>query len=266
MSKYITPLTMPPSTPRNTFRQPADCPIAACPAISMYERELARHRVTEAKLRKSVIREGALLRQKNKLIRQKGILGKESEHRLLNGLQLITSLLTIQSRATKNAEASAQLTIAANRVAALGRVHQHLHALDSVESVEFKQYLEKLCHDLAGMASSEGSERLFVVEGNELKIASVTAIPLGFIANELLTNAIKYATGRITVRLETNLGQRHTMSVSDDGPGLQEGFDPTASHGLGMKLVSGLVRQIGGELEIAKGDNGHGARFTVSFS
>src|SRR5450830_70091 len=101
MSKYITPLTMPPSTPRNTFRQPSDCPIAACTAISMYERELARHRVTEAKLRKSVIREGALLRQKNKLIRQKGILGKESEHRLLNGLQLITSLLTIQSRATK---------------------------------------------------------------------------------------------------------------------------------------------------------------------
>ena len=174
--------------PKAMFRQPPDCPIANCSAISMYERELQKHRVTEAKLRKSIIREAALRRQKENLIQQKDILSKESEHRLLNGLQLITSLLSIQSRVTKNTEAAELLTIAANRVAALGRVHRHLHALDHVESVEFKQYLEHLGRDLSGMASKASAERTLVVEGMELRIPTVTAIPLGFIASELITN------------------------------------------------------------------------------
>lgn len=265
MGKCDAPLAVSQKTSTPRFQQPADCPIAERSLISMYEQELGRHSAIEAKLRQAVIRESELLRQKDELIQQKDILNKESEHRLLNGLQLITSLLTLQSRATKNAEASDQLKIAANRVATLGRVHRHLHALDHVESVELKQFLEKLCHDLAGVASSEGSERVIVVEGNELKIPSVTAIPLGFIASELLTNSIKYAKGRVTVRLEANSGQRHAMSISDDGPGLPDGFNPAATHGLGMKLVSALVRQIGGELQIAKGDNGQGTRFTVSF-
>jgi two-component system, sensor histidine kinase PdtaS len=249
-----------------TFPQPLDCPLGTCPSISMYERELARHKATEAKLRAFAIREKRLLREKDELIQQKDMLAKESEHRLLNGLQLITSLLTLQSRAAKNEEVSAELKIAANRVATLGRVHQHLHALDHVESVAFKQYLEKLCHDLANIVSSEGSERILVVEGNDLKISSVKAIPLGFIASELLTNSIKYAKGRITVRLETTSNQHYVLSVSDDGPGLPDGFDPADTQGLGMKLVSALVKQIGGELHISKGDNGQGSRFSVLFS
>ena len=251
--------------PETTYRQPPDCPIAACSAISMYELELEKHRHTEAKLRESAIREHALLHQKEELIQQKDILSKESEHRLLNGLQLITSLLAVQSRAAQSAEVAAQLTIAANRVATLGRVHRHLHTLDHVESVEFKQYLEKLCHDLLDMASSNIPERDLAVEGGELRIPTVTAIPLGFIASELLTNSIKYAKGRITVSL-TNTGNGHALSISDDGPGLPEGFDPAASCGLGMKLISSLVRQIGGELQIDKGKDGHGTCFTVLFA
>lgn len=252
--------------PKTKFRLPADCPIANCSVIAMYERELDKHRATEATLRKAVIRESALLRQLEELIRQKDILSKESEHRLLNGLQLITSLLSIQSRAAKNDEVAAQLRIAISRVAILGRIHQHLHALDHAESVEFKQYLEKLCRDLSGIASNEEPKRVLAVEGAELKISTATAIPLGFIASELITNSIKYAKGNITARLQTTAEKGHALSVSDDGPGLPEGFDPSATQGLGMKLVSALVRQIGGELQIAQGDNGRGTRFVVMFS
>lgn len=252
--------------PCKIILKPAECQIAHCSAISLYERELEKHRATEAKLRRSAIRENALLRQKDDLIRQKDILNRESEHRLLNGLQLITSLLTIQSRATQNTEAAAQLTIAANRVAAIGRVHRHLHALDHVKSVEFKKYLESLCHDLSGMASSESPGSVLVVDGTELRIPAVTGIALGFIASELITNAIKYGKGKITVRLQTDTANGHVLSISDDGLGLPEGFDPTASHGLGMKLISSLVRQIGGQLQIDQGDNGKGARISVLFS
>jgi len=241
-----------------------DCPIAACSAISIYASELEKHRVTEAKLRKSALRENLLLREKDNLIRQKNILSKESEHRLLNGLQLITSLLTIQSRAANNAEAAAQLTIAANRVAAIGRIHRHLHALDHVKSVEFKQYLENLCRDLSGIASSESPENVIVVDGVDLQIPAVKGIPLGFIASELITNAIKYARGKIMVSLQAS-ANGYALSISDDGPGLPEGFETTASRGLGMKLISSLVRQIDGQLQIDRGGNGKGARFSVLF-
>jgi two-component system, sensor histidine kinase PdtaS len=252
--------------PETKFQRPANCPLAKCSAISMYEQELKKHNATEAKLRRSLIRESALLREKDDLIQQKDILSKESEHRMLNGLQSIISLLSMQSRETKNAEAAAQLTVAANRVATIARVHQHLHALDQVKSVELKRYLESLCHDLAGMVSNESPERVLVIEGAELRIPTTTGIPLGFIVSELITNSTKYGKGRISVRLQTNSGKGYALSVSDEGPGLPEGFDPTATTGLGMKIVSSLVRQIGGQLQIAPGDNGKRTRFTVLFS
>jgi len=254
------------SKPATQFRQPDDCPVAVCPTILMYEQELERHRATEARLRESVLRESDLLRQKDELILQKDILAEESEHRLLNGLQMITSLLSVQSRGTKNAEVAAQLTMAANRVATLGRVHRHLHTLDKFESVEFKQYLEKLCHDLSDMASSEFAERCLCVEGPKLEIPRVTALPLGFIASELITNSIKHAKGKITVSLQTMPNGDCTLSVSDDGPGLPEAFDPAATNGLGMKIIAVLVRQIHGELNFAKGAPDQGTRFSVLFN
>lgn len=253
-------------TPETKFQKPVNCAIKSCSAITMYETEMKNHRATEAKLRRSVVRERALLRQKDDLIQQKDILSKESEHRLLNGLQLVASLLSMQSRTAKSAETAAQLTIAANRVAALGRVHRHLHALDHVESVKFKQYLESLCTDLSKIASNESPESVVIVQGIELRIPTVTGIPLGFIASELVTNAIKYAKGRITVGLQKASGEGYALSVSDNGPGLPEGFNPTETHGLGMKLISSLIRQIGGRLQIDRGDNGKGTQFTVLFS
>jgi two-component system, sensor histidine kinase PdtaS len=216
-SQAVQSQAAPKPTPQ--FRQPDNCPLAVCSAIAMYQQELERHRATESTLRESVIREGDLLRQKDELIQQKDILSKESEHRLLNGLQLITSLLAAQSRATKNHEVAAQLTIAANRVATLGRVHRHLHTLDHAESVEFKQYLETLCHDLAHMTSSERPERSVSIEGVELKLSTVIAIPLAFIASELITNSIKYANGTIMVRFQKEPNNGCALSVSDDGPG-----------------------------------------------
>jgi two-component sensor histidine kinase len=66
--------------------------------------------------------------------------------------------------------------------------------------------------------------------------------------------------------LQTTFGKGYALSVSDEGPGLPEGFNPTATNGLGMKLISSLVKQIGGQLQIAHGENGKGTRFTVLFS
>jgi two-component sensor histidine kinase len=251
--------------PKPQFQQPDGCSVSACSALVTYEQELAMHAVTEAKLRKLIIRESALIRQKNELLKQRDILAKESEHRLLNGLQMIASLLSLQSRTTENTETAAQLTIAAHRVATLGRIHRHLHTLDHSESVEFKRYLEKLCHELSELASTDLRERSLSVEGIELKIPTAAAIPLAFIASELITNSLKYAQGGITVSLQATPRGERILSVVDDGPGLPEGFDPAATKGLGMTLISALTKQIGGELQIEKGAGGQGAQFSILF-
>jgi two-component system, sensor histidine kinase PdtaS len=218
-----------------------------------------------AKLRAALAREQRLIREKRELSKRQIMLAQEFEHRLLNGLQLIASLLSLQSRTAATPEATAQLIIAARRVAALGRVHHRLHLLDHQEKVELKQYLQHLCDDLAGLLFQERSDCAIVVESANVEIPTVFAVPLGFIVNELITNSTKHATGNIIVRLEMKSLAYYSLSVLDNGPGLPIGFDPACSKGLGMKIVLSLVKQIGGELHILPGDNGRGARFTVAF-
>ena len=206
----------------------------------------------------------ALLSEKLDLIKRQTLLTQEFEHRLVNSLQLISSLLSMQSRAATTCEAATQLNIAAGRVSALGRVHRRLHLLDHQKNVEFKEYLAHLCEDLSGLLFEERGNCAVAVEAARAEIPTVFAIPLGFIINELITNSAKYAKGSITVRFQPTTSG-HSLSVLDNGPGLPEGFDPANGKGLGMKIVQSLVKQIGGELQVADGDGGHGARFTVTF-
>ncbi len=234
--------------------------------VASYERELTRHRLTEMRLRKALAREDDLLSEQDVLIQQQKVLNEEADHRLLNGLQMIVSLLWLQSRASTNAEAASQLAVAANRVATIERVHRRLHCLDGVKTVAFEQYLEDLCDDFSAMLSAEGKTgRTIMVEGVDIQLPSVTAIPLGFIVNELITNAVKHGEGNISVRLSPHDEARYALSVCNDGPALPEGFDPAAGTGLGIKIIRSLVRQIGGELRMGPGDGGKGARFTVLF-
>lgn len=248
------------------FHQPGECTLPSCSAMNGGTIELERLRSTEAELLKSLARERLLVLQKDELIRHKDLLSRESDHRLLNGLQMVTSLLSLQSRLTKNGEAAAQLEIAANRVATIGSVHRRLHASDNLESVDLTAYLKGLCNDIAGMLPADRNASALVVEGIPLMVPSATGIPLGFIVSELVTNSAKYASGNISVRLDVNSGNGYALSVSDCGAGLPKGFDPTKSKGLGMRIVLSLVHQIGGELRVSAGDDNRGARFTVLFN
>ena len=234
--------------------------------VASYERELARHRRAEIRLREAPARVETLLRQKDELIRQQQVLGQESDHRLLNGMQMIVSLLSRQGRASANAEAASQLAVVANRVSAIARIHRDLHTCDGVQTVALKQYIEDLCRDFSTMLSSGKSlEQVIAVEGIEINLPIAIGIPLGFIVNELITNAAKYGKGRIMVRLEANSGKGHALSVSNDGPPFPEGFDPAVRKGLGMTIIRSLVERIGGELSIGRGDKGQGTRVTVLF-
>ncbi len=234
-------------------------------SVDSYERELIRRKRTEVGLRQILARDEALLSQKEELLQQQAVFSQESDHRLLNSLQMIISLLSLQSRASENAEVASQLAAAADRIATIGRIHHRLHSFDGVATFALKHYLEDLCRDFT-MMLWEHSARTVVVEGIEIELPAITAIPLGFIASELITNAAKYGTGRIMVNLEPNPGKGYALSVANDGPGLPEGFDPAAGKGLGMRIIRSLVKQIGGELRIGRNDRNQGTQFTVLFS
>jgi len=227
--------------------------------------ELERLRQAEADLSKSLAREHLLVEQKDELIRHKDLMGRESDHRLLNSLQMVTSLLSMQSRLTDDKGAAAQLKTAASRIATIGSIHRSLHALDHLESVDLGNYLERLCKDMADMLSAERDHDALSVDCIPLKVPSATGIPLGFIVSELVTNAAKHAAGKIAVRLGINPGNGYALTVSDHGAGLPKGFDPTKSKGLGMRIVLSLVDQIGGELRFSPGDDNRGTRFTIIF-
>jgi len=220
----------------------------------------------QSELQGALAREAGLRREMDELAQRRVIQAQEFEHRLINGLQMVSSLLSVQSRKARTLDAANQLATAASRVAALGRVHRRLHLLDNQDCVEFKRYLEDLCEDLSSLLCEESGDCAVIVEGTTAEIPTALAIPLGFIVNELITNSAKYAKGNITVRFGATGPGYYSLSVLDSGPGLAAQFDPAASKGLGMKIVQALVKQIGGELGISAAHEGGGARFTVAFS
>ena len=228
-------------------------------------RELERGDPPNAELHASIACEEETLRKKHgELLQSQRRQLQEFEHRVFNGLQLVASMLVLQSlRATP--ETAVQLSIAAGRVAAVGRVHRRLHSLDGQDNVEVKEYLQHLCADLSSLLFEEQADSAIVVQCANLTLPTALGIPLGLIVNELITNSAKYAKGNITVQVETTPAG-HSLSVLDDGPGLPAVFNPAKSEGLGMRIVLSFVREIGGELHIFPGDNGRGTRFTVTFN
>jgi two-component sensor histidine kinase len=233
--------------------------------VERCRQKLFQHRSRETRLRDALAESQARLCRQDELIQKQELLSKESDHRLMNDLQMTISLLTLQSRASTNVEAAAQLAVAANRVSMIARIHHRLHSCDGAQAIEFRKFLGDFGRDFSAMLSSDERPEQVVVEGAELNLPAATAIPLGFIVSELITNAAKYGNGRIAIGLRPDPEFGYALSVSNNGPALPETFDPGASKGLGMKIVQSFTRQIGGELRIGRADDGKGARFTVLF-
>ena len=254
-------------SPKGCFVPPAGSEFGmfAARSVASYERELFQFRNLEARLRDALAQNKALLDQKDALLQQQALLSRESDHRLLNDLQLIVSLLSLQSRASGNSETAGQLKIAADRVSMIVRLHQRLHSHDGAHTVAFKQYLKELCHDFSAMTLAGGAVDIIFDTDDNVELPADVGILLGFVVSELLTNAAKHGLNRITVKFEAGTGGGYELSVSNHGAPLPENFDPMAGKGLGMKIIKSFVDRIGGRLRYGCGDGNQGARFTVMF-
>lgn len=254
--------------PRGTKRPPTlTARSSAGRLVAYYEHQLRLREATEIQLRGQLAVEEVVCRQMGEQVKQQEALSVEGDRRLLDCLQIVLSLLTLQARAAENSETSAQLALAANRVATIERVHRKLHCDDGVRTVAFRDYLEELCSDFSGALCLEESPRCVRLErGPDLDLSAETAIPVGFIVNEFIANAAKHGDGAIVVAMEPTRDARHVLSVVNQGPPLPESFDPALGGGLGMRIIRSLVERIEGELQIGPGTDNRGTRFAVLFS
>ncbi|MFC3644426.1 sensor histidine kinase [Aquibium oceanicum] len=188
------------------------------------------------------------------------ILAREIDHRVMNSLQFVSSMLTLQSRENHLADATAeQLKIAANRVGAVARVHRHFQSDEAAESTSCITFLRRMCADLSDIVG-----KTVAVGGDEGEVATTRIQPIGLIVNELVTNAAKHGDGRIDVSFRI-MSETHEISVCDEGSGLPSCYDPTFGGGLGTKVVAVLASQLGGRIVAGRSPSGSGSCVTVTF-
>lgn len=186
------------------------------------------------------------------------MLGREIDHRVMNSLQFVSSLLTMQAKTLGDNEAARQLRLAASRVSTVARVHRHFYLDDAVHQTCALAYAERLLADLSEVVSPCS----VAPAGQPTPIPTTLIMPLGLITNELVTNAAKHGAQSVEVRI-TPIGGCVRIDVEDDGPGLPRDFDPAARKGLGMRVVQSLVTQHAGVLDFGAGRHG-GARIVAT--
>ncbi|MBI1181860.1 MAG: GAF domain-containing protein [Alphaproteobacteria bacterium] len=191
-------------------------------------------------------------------------LRQETDHRVMNSLQLVAGLLKLQGREASSAEASSALELAASRIISVARVHRHLYTSRSGDVVDCRDYLGRLCANLDHSLGNAGSLSL-TVQAPHLALPVARMVPLGLIVNEFVTNAVKNGGRTVSISLGSAGEDALELSVADDGPGLPAEFGLPPSLGLGMKVVDALVRQLGGQLAFGRDDLLGGARLSVIF-
>jgi len=192
--------------------------------------------------REDLLREkDALLLENQALLREKDLLMEEVHHRVMNSLHLVQNIMTMQARTITSAEAREQIEEAAGRIMTIGAVHRRLYQGSSVVSADAGHYLRGLLDDMRGVLPSDAEDRALELEVGSFSLPAADITSLGLIAGELITNALKHGKGRV----KTEVRQQTCgllISVSDEGGGFPSDYDPAASRGLGMRLVTSLAK------------------------
>ncbi|HYO80625.1 MAG TPA: PAS domain S-box protein [Bryobacteraceae bacterium] len=183
---------------------------------------------------------------------EKEVLLKEIHHRVKNNLQVITSLLALQSGTVEDRTVRDMFEDACNRVRSIGEIHELLYRSPDLARVDFGEYLEKLGNNLRDFYGEP--ERVRLNTASEVNLPLAQAIPCGLIVNELVTNSFKHAfpngrSGRVDVFLKCERG-KCVLQVSDDGVGVPSHVNFEEMNSLGLTLVSVLAKQLGGDLRV----------------
>ncbi|MEH1864252.1 MAG: PAS domain S-box protein [Nostoc sp.] len=223
------------------------------------QQDITEHKQAEEKIKAS--------------LKEKEVLLKEIHHRVKNNLGIVSSLLQMQCRRTKDPVVTDVLRDSQNRIASIALVHEKLYRSEDLADIDFAQYIPDLTTHLFDSYNVNSSQIHLNIQVDEASLDIETAIPCGLIINELVSNALKYAfvgntfVGNIRGEIEVKFYQESesifTLIIRDNGLGLPENFDSKKSKTLGITLVQGLVKQLRGKLEIK---SHQGTQFKITFT
>jgi PAS domain S-box-containing protein len=187
-------------------------------------------------------------------LKEKEAMMREIHHRVKNNLQIITSLLRLQSRFIKDKTLKETFEIAQNRIKSMALIHEILYLSENLDEIVFSDYIKRITDHLRYVFSKKASKIQFELKGSEFYLNIDRAIPCGLIVNELVSNAFKHAfpdgkPGKIQVELENKL-DRYFIEIKDNGVGFPDDVDMKNTETLGLQLVSDLVKQIEGSFEM----------------
>jgi PAS domain S-box-containing protein len=198
----------------------------------------------------------------------KEVLLQEIHHRVKNNLQIISSLLSIQSKQIKDAATLEIFKESQDRVRSMALVHEKLYQSDDLAKIDFAEYIQSLSANLFRSYAVKSQGLTLKLEISPVFLNVDTAIPCGLILNELVSNSLKHAflgacAGEIRIQFSANADRSFSLIVQDNGIGFPRGLDFKASQSLGLQLVCGLTKQLKGAIEMSANE---GTRFKLTFN
>lgn len=217
-------------------------------------------------LNQLVLEKDELLTEKESLLVEKQWLLKEIHHRVKNNLAIVMGLLNRQSAYIDNEAALAAIQNSQNRMRSIALIHQKLYQSENLDLIMMPEYIDELVKHLKD-SFDLGTRIIFEKQIDELALDVSQAVPLGLIINEAITNSIKYAypdqaAGLIRILLVRFNEHQNILQIKDNGPGLKKGFDPNKIDSLGMNLMKGLSKQLGGTFEMTEDE---GVQISIIF-
>lgn len=191
-------------------------------------------------------------------LREKETLLREIHHRVKNNLQIISALLSLQSKYVKDNEAFEMFRESQNRIKSMALIHDQLYQFKDLSRINMTEYIQNLTTDLFN-AYGVGRDRIELkLDVHDVSVGVDTAIPCGLIINELVSNSLKHAfpdsmKGEICICLRSDNNHAFTLTVSDNGIGFPRDLDFRNTVTLGLQLVTTLVEQLKGTIELERG-------------
>jgi len=203
----------------------------------------------------------------NSLVEKDSLL-KEIHHRVKNNLQMVSSLLSLQTKNTRSKAAIEALEEGKSRVKAMALIHQKLYQNDDLSVIEMQGYIESLVNSVQSVFKKGSSKINITIDAEGVELDIDRAIPFGLILNELVSNSFKYAfpeekdNGKIYIHLRKNKEQGF-FEYTDNGVGLPPNYEDQVDTSMGIKLINRLVNQLQSTLNIDK--TSEGVRFWFNF-
>jgi len=193
--------------------------------------------------------------------REKEVILREVYHRVKNNLQVIESLLKMQSRSLTEATAKGAIDTSVQRIRVMGMVHEHLYQMPDLGGVSLAAYMRGLIDVALEAHSMEPGEVQFELDVEEIPLALDVAITFGLLVKELLSNCLDHGfprggAGRVHVTAR-HMANGVRLVVRDNGIGLPDGFDPVKCTTMGLKLITSLAHKLGGTLKFTSSNGCH---------